>query len=479
MQWFDVDKEGLAKIISRKPKHFILFELLQNAWDENSTIVKLNISKPKNSKLVDIEITDDNPTGFDNLKHSFTLFAESAKKNNPNKRGRFNLGEKLVLSLCQEASIKTTTGTVIFNSDGRIIGRQKTLKGSIFKAKVKMTLAEMEEALDAIKQLIPPREIKTYINDVELQEKVPLKVFEAQLQTELSNSEGYLKPTKRYTKVEVYQSENDIGWIYEMGIPVVETGDKFHINVMQKVPLNLERDNVTPAYLKKLRTIVLNHVVNLITEEDSVQNWVSEALSSNEIEKETVKSIIHKRYGEKVVSYDPKDIEANKRAVSKGYYVLHGRSLTKDQWENVRKTGDVLPAGKVTPTPKAFSDDPNAPLANYIDKKNWFESEVKAFEKLGEIANKLIGHKIEFKVMEDSGVSAIGLYGGRIMTFNRAYTGKDFFDEGLSEKVLDLFIHELAHEFSSDHLSSKYYDAITSIGAKLTIMALKEPDLFI
>ena len=31
--WFDVDKAGLAKLMAGRPKAFIVFELLQNAWD--------------------------------------------------------------------------------------------------------------------------------------------------------------------------------------------------------------------------------------------------------------------------------------------------------------------------------------------------------------------------------------------------------------------------------------------------------------
>jgi hypothetical protein len=32
--WFEVDKEGLARILERKGKEFTLFDLIQNAWDE-------------------------------------------------------------------------------------------------------------------------------------------------------------------------------------------------------------------------------------------------------------------------------------------------------------------------------------------------------------------------------------------------------------------------------------------------------------
>jgi hypothetical protein len=44
------------------------------------------------------------------LSHAFRLFAESAKITNPEQRGRFNLGEKLVLALCDEITIRKTKG---------------------------------------------------------------------------------------------------------------------------------------------------------------------------------------------------------------------------------------------------------------------------------------------------------------------------------------------------------------------------------
>jgi len=45
--------------------------------------------------------------------------------------------------------------------------------------------------------------------------------------------------------------------IYELGIPVVDSGLPWHVDIGQKVPLSFERDNVTPAYLARLRAVVL------------------------------------------------------------------------------------------------------------------------------------------------------------------------------------------------------------------------------
>src|SRR5690348_10305169 len=97
--WFEVDKRGLSKLLERRGKQFILHELLQNAWDEDVTDVNVNLRMLGNGHA-ELIVEDNSPEGFKDLAHAFTLFAESDKKGNAEKRGRFNLGEKLVLALC-------------------------------------------------------------------------------------------------------------------------------------------------------------------------------------------------------------------------------------------------------------------------------------------------------------------------------------------------------------------------------------------
>ena len=83
MQWFAVDKRGLGKLLERKGKPFILYELVQNAWDENTTQVDVTLKRLKaGSDLTLLEVRDNNPTGFSDLSYAFTLFAESEKKAN-------------------------------------------------------------------------------------------------------------------------------------------------------------------------------------------------------------------------------------------------------------------------------------------------------------------------------------------------------------------------------------------------------------
>jgi hypothetical protein len=471
MNWFEIDKLGLSKIVSRKPKYFVIFELLQNAWDENSTNVKLNIYKEKNSKLATISIEDDNPEGFLNLEHSFTLFAESNKKSNPQKRGRFNLGEKLVLSLCHEAKIESTKGTIIFNQVGRKKSKKRRDFGTLFVAKIKMTNLEIDDAIEAINILIPPENIKTYINGELVNSKKPIKTFNTQLPTEISDEEGFLRKSKRYTDVEVYSASENSGWIYEMGIPVVQTGDTYSINVLQKVPLNMERDNVNRSYLKQLRTKVLEEMISIMEDDDSTANWVNDALENKDISSITVTELVKKRYGDKVVAFDPSDSEANKLAVTNGYVVIHGRNLNKEQWKNIKKSEAILPAGQVTPSPKPFSDDLDAKQLIIINNRDLNPKEKEIIDLLENLSKKIIGRKVSIIIANDKewGFNGSFCKSSSRMIINKASYIHNWIDKGINTQILSLFIHELGHHYASDHLSSEYYKALSDIGAKIAL----------
>src|SRR5262249_9225063 len=115
-QWFDVDRAGLGKQAEEHGKGRLIGELVQNALDEAGvTQIAVTLARVPGRPLADLTVEDDAPEGFRDLTHAYTLFAESYKRGNPEQRGQFNLGEKMVLAVCESASISTTKGTVTFD----------------------------------------------------------------------------------------------------------------------------------------------------------------------------------------------------------------------------------------------------------------------------------------------------------------------------------------------------------------------------
>lgn len=480
--WFAVDKDGLSKLLDERGKSFVLYELIQNSWDTDAKNVSVRLEKLPGKPFAELTVIDDDPNGFHDLSHAYTLFAESVKKGDPTKRGRFNLGEKLVLALCKHARVESTSGTVIFNEDGTMSrSRKKTDQGSVFQAVIRMTQVEFDQVCEDMYRVIPPDGITTLFNGEEIlpfAEGMKVSSFEATLPTVISNSEGIMTRTKRKTEVEVYDTSGDrTGWIYEMGIPVVETGDRFHVNVLQKVPLNMDRDNVTPAYLRRVRAEVLNATAKLLTKEDANESWVTNAMEDEAVEDVAVVAAVEKRFGEKRVIYDPNDVEASQNAMAKGFTVMHGGSLPGRAWEAVRRSEAALPAGRVMPTPRLYSDDPDALPREEIHPDNWSQGMREVEDITRWLAAKLgINDDLLVQFIVPRGPMArkfVATWSGKF-EWNVTALGKRWFENWVEhfESMLDIIIHEFSHEDASSHLDDAFHKGCTRNGAKGMVLLM-------
>src|SRR5262245_30139654 len=375
-QWFNVDKQGLGRQAEEQGKGRLVGELIQNALDEAGvTQIAVSLALVPGQELADLSVEDDAPEGFHDLTHAYTLFAPSAKRGNPQQRGQFNLGEKMVLAVCEQASISTTKGTVVFDPDeGRFEkARQKRERGSVFQGRIRLTREEYPQVCDYLRSLLLPEGVVVTFNGDRLLPRKPLRTFEASLETLVADEQGVMRPRQRKTQVGVYEAlPGEAPNLYEIGLPVVETGDRWHVNVGQKVPLNRDRDNVRPAFLQAVRVAVLNAAFDLLTsEEEATAGWCKLAGSDPRCSDEAIKHLVRLRFGEKVAAPDPSDIEAMKRFQSQGGTIVVGRS--KGEWSNVRRSGAVLPAGQICPTAKPYSDDPNAAGVTIIPEEKWTE----------------------------------------------------------------------------------------------------------
>ena len=477
--WFEASKEGLRKLVEDRPKVFIIHELLSNAWDTGCKRVDITLEKVPGKPLAKLSVLDDNPDGFSNLSHAWTLFAESERKVDPETIGRYNMGEKLVLALCEEATITTTTGTVHFTSEGRKNKpRLKRDAGSLFTATVRMTHAEFDEVIEALPRIISRPDVVTTFNGDALNTRDPIATFEATLPTVIGDDGGSLRRTKRKAVVEVYQTrDGEAAGIYELGIPVVDTEDKYHVNVRQKVPLNMDRDNVPPAFLKQVRALVLNNVVEHITKDDATETWVTEAMGSKYVEPVTVRQAVTKRFGEKAAIYDPSDTEANGTLVSRGFQIVHGGTLPKDVWANVKAAEALKPAGQIAPTPKPYSDDPEADPANIMPREKWTPAMVEVAEFAVDLHRELFKADLQVRYVTNVPRFAAA-YGSGVLDFFTMRLGKRWFETVGHVALVDLLVHEFAHRFASDHNEEAFHEACTKIAGQVSEITYRIPEFF-
>jgi hypothetical protein len=482
---FEVSKVGLGKLLARRGgKTRAVAELIQNSWDEAVTQVSVALTSVAGRRQTyQLVVEDDAPDGFVDLSHAYTLFAESAKKRDPTRRGRFNMGEKMVVALCSEAEISSVTGTIVFTGDGRRhFPRRKRECGSRFSGILAMTRGEAQECAAAMRRLIPPTGVATFFNGELLPARTPALSFQATIETEQADDDGNLRRCQRRTTVSLHEpSDGERPTIYELGIPVVELAgdDRWHIDVAQKVPLSLERDNVRPAYLRALRAEVMNHAGELLREDDADARWLDDAMTDKRAESGALGRTLDLRFGEKRVVFDPNDTEANHRAVAAGFTVIAPRGLPKGVSAKARELGLVKVAGEVTPSPRPYSNDPDAPVRRELPKSEWTEGMRNIAEYTETLALRLLDVAINVAMVDDPECRNFrAAYGRGQFDFNVRVLGRKWFNQGPSDEVNALTIHELGHHYEGNHLSEGYYDALCSIGAKLARLALEDPDFF-
>lgn len=475
-EWFSVDRIGLRKLVADRPRRFAAWELLSNAFDEPG-VTRVDVDVRILDGQAQILVEDNAPNGFQDMAHAWTIYAESKKKADATLRGRFNRGEKLVLALAETAMISSTRGTVHFGPNGRRSSGQTRHAGT----SVLVSFAGKRDAEKTLRELrigvlgvVPPAGVVVTLDGKDWGRPKPVASAEVvELPTVRSDDEGVLRQAHRDTVVTVYDAPaGKEGTLFERGIPVVEIGGRFDVDVGARVPLNSDRDNVTPGYLARIRAEVLNLTVNLIGELDAVQPWIKDAAGHQFATEEAVKKVMDLRFGKNRVAYDLNDEEAVHRATAEGYAVVHGGSLTGAEWAQAKRAGAILPAGKVFPTPKPYGETGPPVKVLSLDEQSDGMLVFTIFAK--KLAENLIGKAIEVRFVSTDNAFA-ACYGGARLDLNVKKLGRTFFERPFDDvDVLSLLIHEFGHDESagsSNHLSEKYHEALCMLGAKLSRLA--------
>src|SRR5262249_50082853 len=142
----------------------------------------------------------------------------------------------------------------------------KRERGSVFQGTIRMTREEYPNVCDYLRSLFLPENVVVTFNGDRFLPRKPLRTFETGLETLVADEQGVMRLRVRRTPVGIFEPlPGEVPALYEMGLPVVETGDRWHVSVGQKVPLNRDRDNLRPACLQAVRVAVLNAAFDLLT----------------------------------------------------------------------------------------------------------------------------------------------------------------------------------------------------------------------
>ena len=257
---FAVSAEGLRELHGDRPPWTLVKELIQNAWDEAPAATQCQVTiTPKRNGNTEIRVEDDG-AGFAEIAHAWTLMANTPKRGDPTKRGRFNLGEKEILSLAISATIETARTTIRFPaSGGRETAPNKRERGTVVTVLMPWT-REQADALEPQLRRFRPTDCGLSVNGHEVPRREPLARRETTLRTLIQHGPGEpLTNTRRKTTIDVLErADPETAWIYEMGIPIQATTLAFDVDVHQKVPMPPNRDTVSAGYLQDICTETLN-----------------------------------------------------------------------------------------------------------------------------------------------------------------------------------------------------------------------------
>jgi hypothetical protein len=458
---FEIDTQGMRELQEGREPWQLVKELVSNSWDEAIHHCEVTVTnlEPRKTKIV----CYDDGAGFYDITDAWTLMKTTNKRSNPNVRGRFNIGEKEIISVAKEAKIMTSGKIIIFpNSGGRLVKTAPTsTNGTTVQCIMPWGNRQADSVVANLRKLLPPENITYVVNGIAVAYQKPYKVLPATLDTILQERPNEpMRPTRRQTTIEIYKP-TEKPTLYEMGIPVQEITCQYSVNVLQKIPLPPNRDTVRDSYLQDIYKTVLEATVDEVS--DPSATWVRQAVEDPDISPIAVKKTMEKRFGDKVVLWS-KDQWANEKALDAGYEIIHGRTLSEAERNAFGQVGLQHSNDTFKPSfGESTQYDPTLAM-----------QKVAKYAKM--LHQELIGTSCTIQFFSMNNCANLAQYGNGCLSFCVTNLGKAWF-ETINPAVTSLILHEISHT-SGDQHNNEWQKNFERLAGKAVHLALEKPELF-
>ena len=442
---FAVDEAGMRELNSSREPWDLIKELIQNAWDEVpfTTECRVTVEPQPGENATKITVEDDGQ-GFSDIADAYTLMGHTAKRLDPTKRGRFNIGEKDVISVAIEAEVETVGQTVTFPRTGpRVKIPNSRKRGTMVGVLMPWDEEQSKELVAMLQRFRPQVTCRLFVNDLQVPPRPAKVIRSATLPTVVQQVLNQpLRTSDRRTEIHLVEPPDPNGerWLYEIGIPVQVISCPWDIDVMQKIPMGQQRNTVSEPYLNRIYAEALSAGYKTLDSEKFGSEWVKRAIEHPDIDPEAVKATVKGRYGNSNSVFVKLDSDANMRASEAGYGVINPGGLSKKENEALRKHGGVKDSDEVFPTPPPPSSDYAAePDTNQSRFADWV---VEIAGHCGLKATVLYFNEPHNRREADCNVSTKT----PILRFNEAHLGEKFFQPPYgSVDHWNLLLHELGH----------------------------------
>ena len=442
---FAVSESGMRELNSSREPWDLVKELIQNAWDEvpYATECRVIVEPQPDGSTTLITVEDDGP-GFSDISDAYTLMGHTNKRLDPTQRGRFNIGEKDVISVAIEAVIETAHKTVTFPRAGsRTVADSSRRKGTVVRILMPWNPDQSSELVDRLQRFRCTNECRLFVNDREVPPRPAAEIRNISLPTVKQDGPNQpMRTQQRTTDIHLIEppAGNGERWLYEMGIPVLTIACPWDVDVMQKIPMSQQRNAVSEAYLNRIYAESLNAGHQRLEQDEFGSQWVKRAIEHPQINPPALKATLKGRYGSDRVVFATLDGDANARADQAGYGVANLGGLSKKEIEAFRKHAGVKDSNEVFPTPPPpcidYEAEPDSNQANFAD---WvvkmsshcnLDASVRYFDEPGNAR------------LADCSAATMS----PTLRFNAARLGPEFFEPPYgSIEHWDLLFHELGH----------------------------------
>jgi anti-sigma regulatory factor (Ser/Thr protein kinase) len=283
--WLQISTAGFAALNQSRPQEHLVKELVQNALDaveENSGTVDVAYHHDGHDFVVECHDTGAGIADLSALRVVYLTF----KLDSHRKRGRFGRGFKEILSVARSAKIQSGNSEIHFlEEQGRQITREGLARSPVAGTSIKMTFdwpVSVIAEFDAyFSRFLVPDSVTLLLNGRALPHRHVVHGVEATLTTEVYNPESqtWRKPRRKATIQLVAALADETPFIYEMGIPVAaaEWTVPFHVNVLQRVPMNPNRDALASGYAKQIHKACLPTLLPALDPQEATADWVGAA----------------------------------------------------------------------------------------------------------------------------------------------------------------------------------------------------------
>lgn len=475
-----------AQMGSMKPWR-LLFEIFANAFDED-TIKKfdIKITYDKKREKVIFEYIDDGD-GFRDWLDIISLFKRSMRRKDPTKSGRFNLGEKqaiIVSSLFRIWTRNPDEAKAFEFKWYKKTAYRKDLEplkelGTKIYAEYDWTEEEFKEINTHLGLVRCPANKKCIVNGNRLTTEKAIRKFKGELKTEIEDPKTFkMIKTRRNGDIEIYNKESDNArtWLYENGLPIqkLKKSDRWHVNVLQKIPMAPTRSDVAPTWLDELYGVLINNTIDLVEKEDMNDNWVQAGMKDATVE--TMKQIKIKKFGTENVFFESSsDPTANDRVRDDP-----NAALIEEGWGDKEVRDRMKDLGVAEPAHIKYGVGRGLDMEKPV-------TITPAMEKYRQVCKALAMDCIDADIKvrfvrspEQSMYSAWWNRDTKTLTFNfSSSTINTAYFNQWNEDNVELIIHELAHDkdesysrIQTHHYTTDYVSELSRIGAIIGVAGI-------